>query len=443
MGNNKDHIIDELFSQHLDQAEAPVRESVWEGIAAEMENDRLRKKVVWARFTAAASVLLLLGLGTWFLWGGDTFNATPARFTTENIISLPLEKDDPAASTRSGLAFSNVQSPAGGMLSQLPLRTSNSDNPLKRIQNMFIDQFGTESLREIQAARNNAASPALRKFEDFQGLTSRSVLFPAQLDLNPALLERIEMPEPTETQPTYNAEDFSFDFGKEEDEQSNGLNKRWALGGTFSPDYIFSGQVPVQNDQTLSNASIASREILDPAAAEQASTEMISAYSTGFNIAYDISPRVGVQTGVLYQNRSSSSSNQSVNALGKTQTVSSEFSLDMVEVPVLVKLDVVEKDNFSCYVKSGVSANLLWGYDNTLSNQEGAVTARLSSPEDRVLSPAQGNVLLQTGIRYNFLDKLSMNFEPGLRYGILHNRFAFSGDHPMQISLSTGMSYHF
>jgi len=216
---------------------------------------------------------------------------------------------------------------------------------------------------------------------------------------------------------------------------------RWALGGNFSPDYTFSSQVPVQNYQTLA-AGNGSRTFRDPAAAEQTSTEMVTAYTTGLNVGYEISDGVGVQSGVLYQNRASSTAG-TVSSFGKIEPYNADFNLSMIELPVMVKLDVVEKEKFSYYVSSGVSANLLWGYDNTLSNENGQVTARLSSPEERKLEPAQGNVLVRTGVRYNLANRLSLNLEPGLRYGFASSRLAFAGDNPVQISLNTGMNFHF
>jgi len=444
MVNDKGHSIDDLFANQLADNEAPVRETVWEGIAAEMENDRLRKKVIWARFTAAASILLLVGFGVWFWWGNGRMQTTAPQFAQGNIITLPQVNAGGSSATQGlskpGILFSGGR---GSALAQMPLRNRTQQSDVqKQLRTMFVDQMGSNVPAEWTPPARGS-KPTIRKAVLFNGMVPRD----ARVFGGEALEE---MPRRTTTEDAvgyeadvieevYSAADFQFDNTEKKEETTR--SKRWALGGNFSPDYTLASQVPIQNSTDIS-ARTGSRAFLDPAAAEQTPTEMVTAYTTGLNLGYNVSERIGVQSGIFYQNRSSTTAG-ALDATGKIETLNSEFNLSMVEVPVLVKLDVIEKEKFSYYVSSGVSANLLWGYDNTLSNQEGQVAARLVSPEERKFDPAQGNLLLRTGVQYKVLDKLSLNLEPGLRYGIVSNRFAFAGDHPMQFSLNTGMNFHF
>ena len=71
------HNVDRIFDESLANAEMPVSGNVWAGIASELEKDGLRRKVLWYQRIAVASVLLLIGLGSWMLvWQSANPSAT-------------------------------------------------------------------------------------------------------------------------------------------------------------------------------------------------------------------------------------------------------------------------------------------------------------------------------------------------------------------------------
>jgi hypothetical protein len=51
--------------------------------------------------------------------------------------------------------------------------------------------------------------------------------------------------------------------------------------------------------------------------------------------------------------------------------------------------------------------------------------------------------LLSTGLRYRILDRLNLQVEPGMRYGVVTNEYAFSQSRPISLNLLTGLNYHF
>lgn len=475
MGNEKIHIIDQLFSQELSEAEAPVRDTVWEGIAAQMENGRLRKKIAFARFTAAASLLLLLGFGVWFFW-----NQQPStqQFTSGNIISLPQDGSEGGLATSSvqpgnnaGLRFQNFSKHLlSGILPQIVEDESDSNKQSKksRLDNFFVDQFGTPDIIKNKTALNTVPIKSVSQENIAEDLQTNTVFVEEKSDFIKVPAEVIFRPEEKTTAsiPTPPVKDPEFQkletimaakkeekkkmelsplvdemFGNNGDQESSPESpsfNRFSIGGAFSPDYAFAATSPVQE----ANPASRSFNLRDPANADQANSEFVSAYSTGINFGYKVSERVGIQSGLTYSNRTSSTTSE-LDAFGKTDNYNSSFSVSFIELPLLVQYDLVSRENFSYYVSSGVSANLLWDYDNTLSNTDGQIAARVSSPDERKLQPSQANLLLRTGVKYQVLKHLSLNVEPGLRYGVLSNKYAFSDGKPFSLSLSTGASYNF
>lgn len=475
MGNEKIHLIDQLFNQHLSEAEAPVRDNVWEGISAQMENGRLRKKILFARITAAASLLLLLGIGTWMLWGNGP--QQQQQFAAGNIISLPQAgPEDGIASTPlpannvPALQFSANSNRLLGSFPRAGFNLQPSTSPKvapapdsrSNLSQFFIDQHGSPNRIGKTLPVAKSVSQNSSKIEEkavFAAVDADVVEMPVEeengdvvkengtadqlLDKTPELqnLESImaqkrNQKDKMELSPLVD-EMFGANDAQEDSPESPSFN-RFSVGGSFSPDYTFATTAPIQE----ANPNSRSFKLQDPADADQTNSEFVTAFSTGLNVGYRVSERLGLQSGVVYMNRTSNTTSE-LDAFGKTDSYNSSFSVSFVEVPLLVQYDLVSRDNFSYYVSSGMSANLLWDYDNTLTNPEGRVAARVLSSEERKFQPTQANLLLRTGVRYNILDNLSLNIEPGLRYGILSNKYAFANGNPLALSLSTGAAFNF
>ena len=475
MGNEKIHIIDQLFNQHFAEAEAPVRGAVWEGISAQMENSRLRKKVRFAWITAAASFLLLMGFGTWMFWGNE-----PAEQQFAQGYTIPT----PQANTSGNTAANSVSSDSNANLQFNPnlaqhlgtfpragfraLTASPNDpqvtpdkSPKTNLSIFSVNQYGrpnrignTQPMEKATSLNTSVEDKAVfaeldahaeevpvveekNAVDAYDGAVGNGLQMTPELQHLESIMAQNRKKKPAMELSPLVDEMFGGNDTQADQPESPSF-KRFSLGGAFSPDYAFATTAPVQEG----NPSSRSFRLQDPADADQTNTDFVSAFSTGINFGYKVSQRVGLQSGVTYSNRTSNTTSE-LDAFGKTDSYNSSFTVSFVEVPLLVQYDLVSRDNFSYYVSSGMSASLLWDYDNTLSNPEGRVAARILSPEERKLQPTQANLLLRTGVRYNILDNLSLNIEPGIRYGVLSNKYAFANGNPLALSLSTGASFNF
>ncbi len=556
MAKDEKHIIDRLFAEGLEGAEMPVGNDLWKGIAAEMETDRLRKKAAVAWMTAAASLLLLLGLSTWFFVSNSFRNAEADRFTIGEVISLPYQNAAPeldntfaqrgtnargnnargtnargnnargtsargnnargtSARGNIGREFNRQGTMVDGSNQRgttLPA-LSNAPRAGLDLSTFFIDQYGSRSFENNLLSRINPgnsnrevldqdSNPSDKKnatikesqlitqvsngnksidgveTKDLQnglvntGLSGNELLenglasvpltmndqqnpFPPnkQASQNYPLQERILIETVQPLASLVSQDDLdeifrtnsrseavvasAFDFNPKVEE--SGPRSRWAFGGAFSPDYSFSTASPVQDQLNTSSRTV---ELQDPAEAAKSPSSLVTAFSTGLNLNYKVSDRVGVQSGLFYSNRKSTTTSD-VSSFGKSLIINSDFSLNQLEIPLLLQYSIVKRDQLDYYVSSGVSANLLWNYNNTISNGAGQVAARVVSAEKHTLQPSQGNFVLRTGIRYSLFNKVSLNLEPGLRYGILTNKYAFTNGKPVSLSLSSGVNYHF
>jgi|GEM_PF-6490732 len=490
MAKEEKHIIDRLFSEGLEGAEAPVSNDLWEGIAARMETDTLRKKVFYARFTAAASLLLLLGLSTWFFVSSNFQDEKTGKalLTNEQVISLPLEiMGNPIPLPDGYTEQQNTKDTAPTTLKDtqrtdgLNFAATNNgiklgNNPAGRsgiLNNFFIDQFGTSKTNtstplpsqkvvdqgptkekgnvstDNESFSGSLATANPQEKEDLEGISiePQATFALAKTALTPDF-ERLN-PKPV----TMDIEDTDEIIGANlrspalfNPESNSGFtpkqsstDNRWAMGGAFAPDYTFATTSPVQNQLSTSSRTINLQEPID---ADKATSPLVSAFTTGMNFSFRISDRMGLQSGLFYTNRQSSATSN-LNSFGKALVVNSDFSLNLLEIPLLFQYSLIHQDNFDYYVSSGISANLLWNYNNTISNAEGQVSARLQSPDENTFQPSQGNLLLRTGIRYRMFNKVSLNVEPGLRYGLLTSDYAFSNGNPVSLSLNSGINYHF
>lgn len=448
MGNFDSDKIDQLFSGHLADAVYDAPESAWEKISAEMEKDRLKRKVFFARMTAAASILLVLGLGTW-MFVRDFGSAAP-QYWTGNVITLPgtansgnlspapatFQAVNPSAGNASaGVALQTAPAPSPAHAQQTPVRLAASTNSSVDLRNLFIDQFGpvkgqSVALPSLDAPRRSPADIPVQETSSSYDEALLAARVREMIAENPELTTAVQ-------------EDARAivleDLGKPDDGSQSKRKTKWNLGGAFSPDYTLAFQSPVQ-DQV--NTRTRSLKLQDPVEAEKETTDFVTAFSTGMQVGVDLSDRLSLQSGLMYSRRTSSDASQ-LDTFDKVESFNSEFNLNLLEIPVTMRYNLISKDNFNYYLASGLSTHLLWNYQNTLTDEEGAVNARVISDDQSTLRPSQANLLLSTGVRYNLLDKLSMNLEPGIRYGFLNSKYSFNQNNGVTFSLSSGINYHF
>jgi cytoskeletal protein RodZ len=103
--------IDNLFADKLQQAEITPRAEAWEKLQSKMA--KKEKKIVWlpyVRWSAAASVALLVGLGIWFMNDSQqpkTPTMAQTKIPTKKAISVPQIEAQVAVSQKVEIRESN------------------------------------------------------------------------------------------------------------------------------------------------------------------------------------------------------------------------------------------------------------------------------------------------------------------------------------------------
>lgn len=430
-------IVDQIFERELGNAEMPVSGRVWSNLAREMEQDRLRRKVGFYRMVAAASVLLLLGMSTW-------------------IVAVQLDLTRPAAANVANLRPIHPN---------LPAFANRRCEPVKAGKSLFTSLAPFKSNRSTTGdkvrqwidARQDMLSPAHTGALPFPALEKLKktipVALPSQMEpRQPRLAPQGERRGFREQLPNASQQnegilslikkqdkerEFTYTLAETEDEDQSAA-RRWELGAGFSPDMSFSSTTPVQRG-AKSTQPLAD----DPTQANTNRLSPVVAYAAGFNASYNINERISIRVGLNCLNRQSSTAAPNETFGKNGNTFQSNLDLVSLEVPVTVRYNVLHSDNYDYYVASGMSGNLFLHYDNYLQASDGTIVGRRSSEVSEAFKPSQASVLLSTGLRYRLFKDLSLQVEPGMRYGLWFNEYAFSQTKPVSMSLMSGMTYRF
>lgn len=430
-------VVDEIFERELGNAEMPVSGRVWSNLAREMEQDRLRRKVGFYRMVAAASVLLLLGMSTWIA----AVQMDLARPSAVNVASLrPIHPNLPAFANRRCESVTAGKS----LFTSLAPFTSNRSTSGDKVR-QWID--ARQELAS-QAPIGSLRFPSLEKLKNTIPVASPSKMEPRQPRLTPqgerrGIREHLPIAAPQNEgifsliKKQDKEREFTYTLAESEDEDQS-ATRRWELGAGFSPDMSFSSTTPVQRG-AKSTQPLAD----DPTQANTNRLSPVVAYSAGFNASYNINERISVRAGLNCLNRQSSTAAPKETFGKNGNTFQSNLDLVSLEVPVTVRYNVLHADNYDYYVASGMSGNLFLHYNNYLQASDGSIVGRRSSEASEALKPSQASVLLSTGLRYRLFKDLSLQVEPGMRYGLWSNEYAFSQTKPISMSLMSGMTYRF
>ncbi|MEM6271051.1 MAG: outer membrane beta-barrel protein [Bacteroidota bacterium] len=443
---NKD--IDRVFRDHLQEASVAPPSGLWNTINTELENDRLRKKVVYWRFVAAAAVLLFLGVGLWMARYLDSVNPTPTQIAqrTDNLVppgqvkALPVVPnpevpcDQPNEATRAPAIFAAApkNAPLRTARAILNNRPAHDQLPVVRKGTTRSDRFRNSDRLErapSQHWRVETSPTDLLPHDYAQPLPSRFAARLVATTENPG----------TKVDPKLNQAKEIIGWREGDGEKKDKSRRRWAIGGAFSPDVAFATQTPIQ--------PAAARTALpalpdDPATASRTVSDPIATFSTGLRAVLDVNERLSVRSGVLYTRRNTSKSILADN-FGLQDAYANNFSVDFLEIPVSVQYNVIHGRALDYYVSTGVSGNLMVGYEQELQTASGRVAEKNVSDEGHLFTPAQANLLFSTGIQYRALNRVSINLEPGVRYGFLTTDYAFTREDPVSVSLMSGVNFHF
>ncbi|MFN8394067.1 MAG: outer membrane beta-barrel protein [Bacteroidia bacterium] len=429
-------IVDEIFERELGNAEMPVNGRVWSNLAREMEQDRLRRKVGFYRMVAAASILLLLGMGTWMLAtqmdlprpdGNAVAQLRPIHPNLPAFANRRCESVEAGKSIFTSLApFNSKRSSTGNKIRQW----MDSHSILAPAHGSPIGMPALDRLKTVIPAASptkmESRQPKLTPQVDRRGIREQLPMVPPQ---NEGILSLIKKQD--------KEREFTYSLAENEEEDETNI-RGWELGAGFSPDMSFSSTTPVQRG-AKSTQPLAD----DPTQANTNRLSPVVAYAAGLNASYNVNERISVRAGLQCMNRQSSTAAPK-ETFGKTgNTFQSNLDLVSLEVPVTVRYNVLHGDNYDYYVASGMSGNLFLHYDNYLQASDGSIVGHRSSGTADAFKPSQASVLLSTGLRYRLFKDLSLQVEPGMRYGIWSNEYAFSQTKPVSMSLMSGMTYRF
>lgn len=439
------HNIDRLFKEGLNNADMPVSNKAWGAIASELEKDQLRRKVLWARSTAVAAVLLLVALGSWTL-----LNITKQSPTEGNSTTFAVAKQMQKLENSHGIGFVNCDAPSQSVDFQaknvavpfLPNLSFKASDIPKRNSAFLPNAALLELLKKVKSNRT-AFEVAIENPENSrETMKSRGPFHLASFNATPQRnpLNASKYFEKAVKPNSKKEKEYTFVL-EEGDVTKTRKNRRWELGGAVSPDMLFASTTPVQQGGNLASRS-ASTLADDATSADTKRLSPVTAFSTGLRTGFEINDRFSVRTGLMYTNRQTSSSDNVV-GYGKSEFLQNNLNLHYIEVPLTMKYNVVHNSNFDYFVSGGVSGNLFLYYDNSLTTSEGRVAARRVSEKTDALTPSQANLLVSTGMQYRLWNRLSMQLEPGLKYGIKTSDLAFSQSKPLSMSLLSGVSYHF
>jgi hypothetical protein len=433
------HNVDDIFARGLKNAAQKAPEGVWQGIADAMETDALRKKVLWARLTAAASVTLLIGFGAWYIFLGrypEPGITMAQRFAAHHEVGTPSMRQRPApAQTEVDCAgemqaeelpstrFAGLQIKTQGIRSRLAKRLLNTIRQRRLDHVHSAADFGPDLLHQ-------AIGYPVMAFEPDQQGSILQLPQPTPLKVNELLVERYQPKSSPRVQ------DDALAQGGEDDQVRKA--RAFTLGGTASPDFSFASQTPV----SLAKVSTSSKNALPEDAVTAARrTTPSTAFTSGVRMGYALSDRFGLQTGILYTRRSTDR-DHAITQTGTAEAVETHFDLNSVEIPATLRYNVVDRPKFDYYVNSGVSATLFMNYKQSLITSSG-VSKQVLSDESSAGTPAQASVLASTGVQVQLSKHISMNVEPGLRYGLFVNEYSFTQRHPLSFNAFSGINYHF
>lgn len=425
------HPVDRAFDQGLQDASMPVSARIWDGINNQLEKERLHRKLAVYRWVAAASLSLLLAVGGWMVASqltgrvldGNGFAST-ARWCSPSM-GLQLADESTPAAVADDRAGSDKRLPLGRqLLSLVGLRPEARPGVLDQILAPGQQLLPSKEQPEQAPAGASIVRRTPSLMGDFADNSRRSL---------PAW---VTAPETVAQHPQKKEREFTYALDDREDEEDS-PRRRLELGAGFAPDMSFASTTPVQVDARTSQI-IAD----DPTEATTKRLSPVMAYSSGIKASYALNDRLALRSGVNYLYRESSTS-ESVNSFGKIDAYQSSLTLSTLELPLSLRYDVVDMKGFEYYVSGGVSGNFLLHYENEQITSTGKVAARRTSSDAEVMKPSAANLVLSTGVSYQLVERLNIQVEPGLRYGVKTNDLAFTQSRPLSMSLSTGLNYRF
>lgn len=444
MSTNREHKVDRLFREGLGEGNVPPPVTVWRNVAAEVATPRRRRRgglIFFFYGAAAAGLFAAIAISQgWFQ-------------------STPIDSNTVFANQYSGIN--------SGKVAEIPCAPEdNSDvhyteNPSPVLKNQFGSQ--NRQVSNFRSTQNGGSdgllvnhSPQSEEVRQVEIVVTPETDFPKDYIPGKANKSNIKdflyMPdgwkENSEKHKTFaqkpNLEKSLTPNPDLQTPLQKTSSSSWMIAGNFAPDFSVAGSPSADRNIANENSANLGASSADFESLSESSTRnrSVTAYSTGLRVGFAPVNRVQVQTGLNYANRTGEVPLEGDAALAtfNASDAVSIFSQKMLEVPLLARYEVISGKNLRYFVSSGMSAQWLLKSSEFvyLDGREFGQDA----PE-KTNAPEQINLILGTGIEFLPVERIGLQIEPMLRYGIMQVSYPDQSGNPLGLSLNTGFNIHF
>ena len=396
----------EQLRQRLNDAEVPAPENLWDSISQQLdaqsqqldaqgqqqdaEDAQVAKKphrVALLPWAAAASVVLIAGVGMWWQLRSNTpdiamLEPTPHPITLTDNKAVVAYKDNASAPT-----------------------VSNKEEVMALT--MAEQEVQSEPIAEVSATTDNESAPT----------TTASTSTPTTTTQKSQGSARTMAARTTYTQPRT---------------QHQASNTRWQVGvGTAGNMNRYKSSGPIYvNSLSAVNTEYADNEMFRVSPYEQDTKDVTHhdmPISIGFTASYSVTPRIALASGLVYTLATSSFQHRA-SMPKETQT------LHYVGIPLNLSYTVWGNSWLRTYIMAGAQADM---------NVKATLKAdghKSNIDNDR----AQFSVTGGAGVQLNVAQQLGVYVEPGVRY-YFDNGSAVQTifkEHPTNFSLQVGLRWN-
>lgn len=399
----------EQLRQRLNDAEVPAPENLWDSISQQLdtqgqqqdaEDAQVAKKphrVALLPWAAAASVVLIAGVGMWWQLRGNTPDIAMLE-PAPHPITLT---DNKAVNTKASAANSHISTTSSNAMlaykdNALAPTASNKEEEKVMALTMAEQEVQSEPIAEISATTSTPTATATQKNQ-----------------------------RTTQTQAAHTA----YHLPRTQHQASN---TRWQVGvGTAGNMNRYKSSGPIYvNSLSAVNTEYADNEMFRVSPYEQDTKDVTHhdmPISIGLTASYSVTPRIALASGLVYT-LATSSFQHGASMPKETQT------LHYVGIPLNLSYTVWGNSWLRTYIMAGAQADM---------NVKATLKAdghKSNIDNDR----AQFSVTGGAGVQLNVAQQLGVYVEPGVRY-YFDNGSAVQTifkEHPTNFSLQVGLRWN-
>lgn len=415
--------IDRLFQEKFKDFEATPNEAVWRNISKKLQEKERRRPIVapiWSRVASIAAVLaLIFFIGEWMF----PVSNTPL------VASEDLEKsfEDP------GLSLANNST------SEIPSKSKESSVPVSKKQQIKVSEAPAEikmvplktpvQKEAISSSEKNIVSSTVRQD------AAQKETFPKKKSLLDAIKDpKIEVAEAgskgefevsTHAAPIYYGNFGSGNFlGSQFSQNSKESEITYSYGINIA--YSISDKVKIRSgvnkvSMSYNTNDIAYNAIVGPAAS--------NAIALNDDTGIEVSNKGNITKQPL--------SNTTKDAIGRMNTGLLNQKMGFIEVPVELEYNLIDK-RFELNLIGGASTLFL--DENKVSLNGGNISAVGKASN---LNQVSFSTNIGLGLDYNLSEKFKLNMEPMLKYQFNTFNSQSSGNQPYYLGIYSGFSFKF